>query len=281
MELMLLEVEQFARESNIQFSTHEDPAKSKCKLIYVCGRQAGLAKPAPLLLCGRPLPWVSTATHLGHEIHESGEMSHDITVKRAILIGKSCEVRDSFAFAAPSSVLRALQVYCSSYYGSLAGWDLEGAEAQKFYGVWRLNVLLSHNLPRETHRYFLPMLAPGAVSAKGEILARFVSFFRGLRTAPSHEVVTAALLLARDRRTTLAKNIAFVKSQTGQDPWTASPQLVRSVILQKEAVEPPPEEAWRLPYLAKLLGQRDQLHTLGMEEEETRVQLLIDSLCKS
>ena len=208
-------------------------------------------------------------------------MSHDTSVKRAILIGKSVEVRDSFAFAAPSSVLKALQVYCSSYYGSLAGWELGGAEAQKFYGVWRLNVLLAHNLPRETHRYFLPMLAAGAVSAKGEIMARFVSFFRGLRAAPSHEVVTATLLLARDRRTTLSKNIAFVESQTGQDPWTASPKLVRTVIQQREAVEPPPEDAWRLPYLVKLMAQRDQLHTLALKEEEARVQLLIDSLCKS
>ena len=91
-------------------------------------------------------------------------------------------------------------------------------------------MLLAHNLPRETHRYFPPMLAAGAVSAKGEIMARFVSFFRNLRAAPRHEVVTAALLLARDRRTTLSKNILFVESQTGQDPWTASPQLVRTVI---------------------------------------------------
>ena len=134
MELMLAVVEEFAAESNIHFSTDPDPAKSKCKLVFVCGRQLGLAKPAPLLLCGRPLPWVSTATHLGHEIHESGEMTHDTTVKRAILIGKTVEVRDSFPFASPPSVLRALQVYCSSYYGSLAGWELEGAEAQKFYG---------------------------------------------------------------------------------------------------------------------------------------------------
>ena len=162
-----------------------------------------------------------------------------------------------------------------------AGWELGGAEAHKFYGVWRLNVLLAHNLPRETHRFFLPMLAPEAVSAKGEILARFVAFFRGLRTAPSHEVVTAALLLARDRRSMLARNIAYVMSQSGQDPWTASPQLVRSVIMKREAVEPPPEDAWRMPYLAKLLAQREQLHTLSMEEEEARVQQLIDSLCKS
>ena len=144
-------MEKFAIESNIQFSTDPDPAKSKSKLIFVCGRKPGLAKPASLLLCGQPLPWVSTASHLGHELHESGDFRHDVLVKRAVLISKLVEVRDSFAFASPSSVLRALQVYCSSYYGSLAGWELEGAEAQKFYGVWRLNVLLTHKLPRATH----------------------------------------------------------------------------------------------------------------------------------
>ena len=160
----------------------------------MCGRQSGLSKPAPLKLCGCVLPLVSTATHLGHEIHESGEMKHDNEVKRAILISKSIEVRDCFSFASPPSVLRSLNVYCSSYYGSLSGWDLGGPEALKFYGVRRLNVLLAHNLPRGTPRYFLPLLDPGAVSAKAEIMTRFVTFFRGLRAAPSHDVTSAALL---------------------------------------------------------------------------------------
>ena len=57
----------------------------------------------------------------------------------------------------------------------MAGLELEGPDAQKFYGVWRLNVVLTHNLPRATHRYFLLMLDPGAV-ARGEILSRFVKF---------------------------------------------------------------------------------------------------------
>ena len=108
----------------------------------------------------------------------------------------------------------ALQVYCSSYNGSLAGWELEEAKVQKFYGVWRLNVLLTHKLPRTTHQHFLPMLAPGAVSARAEILSRFVRFFRGLRAALSHPVVSAVLLLDRDRRSTLAKNIGYVERVT-------------------------------------------------------------------
>ena len=68
MELMLQEVERFALDSNIHFSTDPDPSKSKSKLIFVCGRQIGLAKPAPLYLCGCPLPFVATASHLGHKL---------------------------------------------------------------------------------------------------------------------------------------------------------------------------------------------------------------------
>ena len=73
--------------------------------------------------------------------------------------------------------------------------------------------------------------------------------------------------------------MAYVKNQTGQDPWTA--QLVWTTVVKREAVEPPPEEAWRLLYLAKLMAQRKQLHTLGMEEKEKEVQLHIDFLCIS
>ena len=165
----------------------------------------------------------------------------------------SVEVRDSFSFASPPSVLRALDIYCSAYYGTLAGWDLRGKEANQFFGVWRINVLLAHNLPRGTHRYFLPLLAPGAVSARSEILARFAGFFRGLRKAPSHEIVTAALLCARDMRTTLGRNISYIEELTGLDVWVTSPSRMRKTLVKLETVSPPPEDTWRLKYLEKLI----------------------------
>ena len=42
--------------------------------------------------------------------------------------------------------------------------------------------------------------------------------------------------------------------------------------MEREAVAPAPEDAWPLPYLEKLMEQRHQLHTLGMEQEKERVQ---------
>ena len=62
MQRMLLEMEKFAEESNIVFSTSTTPSKSKSKCIFIVGTRNNLAKPAPLLLCGRELPYVAEAS---------------------------------------------------------------------------------------------------------------------------------------------------------------------------------------------------------------------------
>ena len=95
-----------------------NPKKSKSKCIYMVGNSRNLVKPVPLKLCGKDLPWVESATHLGHELHESGTMD-DAKVARARYINQTVEVRQSFAFASPVEVIRALEVYTTSYYGAM------------------------------------------------------------------------------------------------------------------------------------------------------------------
>jgi hypothetical protein len=107
------------------FSTDPDPRKSKTKCIFFCGTKKTLRKPAPLTLCGRELPWVASATHLGHELHESGSMEYDAVLKRAIFINQSVEIRETFYFASPVEIISAFKVYCSSFYGCML-WDLGG-----------------------------------------------------------------------------------------------------------------------------------------------------------
>ena len=114
----------------------------------MCGSDKRLAKPAAISLCGRALPWVASATHLGHELHESGNMTFDGQVKQAQYIRKSVEVRESFGFASPSEVLTALNIYCTSYYGCLAGWDLGSAAAGAFFSVQTVGVKLAWGVPR-------------------------------------------------------------------------------------------------------------------------------------
>ena len=95
-QMMLNTVEDFAARYNISFSTDPDPRKSKSKCIFVVGKRRGLTKPSPLTLRGHNLPWVDSAVHLGHELHESGLMDPDAVVKRAQFIDKSVEVRTRF-----------------------------------------------------------------------------------------------------------------------------------------------------------------------------------------
>ena len=56
-----------------------------------------MSKPAPLTLLGG----VKSANNLGHELHETGEMEHDASIKRATFISRSMEIRENFDFAGP------------------------------------------------------------------------------------------------------------------------------------------------------------------------------------
>ena len=280
MVIMLREAELWEAEYNVTFSTDPDPRKSKSKLIFMCGTNKRLQKPAAISLCGRALPWVSSATHLGHELHESGDMTHDSKIKRAQYIGKSVEVRESFGFASPPDVLTALNLYCTSYYGCLAGWDLGSAASSAFFSAQKTGVKLAWGVPRATHTYLVQQcLAPGATSARAEVLARFAGFFAGLRNAPSQEVRTVALLAARDLRTTTGANIRLVEQASGLSVWNSTTAQVRAAIRQKETVTVPAGDSWRPAYLRKLLEQRIHHHYQGDKERETFFQSLIDSLC--
>ena len=76
-----------------------------------------------LLDCTMQLPWVESAVHLGHILHQSGNMDKDIRVKRATFIDESVAVREMCQFANPAEVLQAVKLYVGSHYGSML-WDL-------------------------------------------------------------------------------------------------------------------------------------------------------------
>ena len=68
----MLEIfENYGNNLNLVFSTDNDPLKSKT--IFMTGqRLRNVPKPSPLCLYEKNLPWVSHASHLGHELHDDG-----------------------------------------------------------------------------------------------------------------------------------------------------------------------------------------------------------------
>ena len=124
-------------------------------------------------------------------------------------------MRQTFFFASPAEVLRALQVYCSSHYGAML-WDLQGDGASQYINSWTTAIKLAWNCPRATRSYLVQdVLACGYTSAKADILARYGKFFKGLRTSPCWEVTVLANLVARDVRSSTGRNIKYVGESSG------------------------------------------------------------------
>ena len=276
MALMLKTCERFAVRNNLQFSTDPNPAKSKSKCILITGLRKNLAKPVPLVLNGKDLPWVSSATHLGHEFHESGTMDLDTRMKRAEFIRNSTEIRETFSFASPAEVLRAVKVFAGDFYGANL-WKLRGPMAEQVFCAWNTCIKLAWHVPRGTHTYFVDrLLGCGISHAKNDILARYVTFFQSLRKSPCMEVSVLAHMVARDIRTTTGNNLSLIRELTATDPWSTTSSQVKKVLCDRQA-QVPEQDAWRIGYLAKLLEQRGELHYNMGDTSELSDQ--IDSLC--
>ena len=276
---MIQTCEMFTQENNIKFSTNEDPKKSKSKALYVVGpRGAGLVRPLPLQLCGRPLPWVERSDHLGHALHQDGTMAQDAKEKRARFIDSSVKIREGFGFAHPMEQIVTVEKYCTAVYGSNL-WDLGSPEGRMMVNAWRTGHKLAWDMPRNRYTYMVQeVLAPHVVSLRANLLSREVGFFRSLLASPSNEVTVIALLAARDIRSNLGSNLALVRELTKLDPWVEPRGLLLTALEKADKRDVPPQDRWRLPFLKKLLAARLQAHYAGEEKEVERLQDLINSL---
>ena len=275
---MLKVTELFAIEYKIVFSTHEDPAKSKSKCIYMTGKEVMLRYLAPLLLNGRPLPWVTSAAHLGHELTQACSPEHAAWVARAKFIDKATSVKDMFDFAEPPEVLAAVQVNCCDYYGSNL-WNLFDSRAGQVYRVYTTNVKLTWDLPRTTHTWLVThLLGCGLPTAKETVLSGS-GFLTRLRKSASWEVRVMAELEVRDATSVTGRNVMMFKRELGTDPRTLTPKQTRELV---RAAEKPvhPEEEWKLDMLEEMLEERKQLKSEGKKEELELLQFYCNTLCE-
>ena len=213
----------FGTKNNPKFSTDDNPAKSKTKCMYMCGPAVkNPSYPVPLQLYGKDLPWVTHATHLGHELHQDCTMNMDTRMKRASFITNSTDIRTTFKFARPPHVLNAISVYSCHFTGSML-WDLYSESSGQMYRSWNTCVKLVWNLPRSTHNYFVDnLLARDFTSVRQRILSQYVSFLRRLRNSVSAEVRIMSVIAAADVRSTTGKNCYNIAREFDSNPWNTS-----------------------------------------------------------
>ena len=75
-----------------------------------------------------------------------------------------------------------------------------------------------------------------------------------------------ARLVAKDVRTTTSKNFMLMERETGGLGLGSPAHAVRKELLKRDPAAPD-MDLWRIPYLSKLLEQRDLLVYNGEDEE--------------
>ena len=193
-------------------------------------------------------------------------MRRDAREKRARFIDSSVKIRETFSFAHPLEQVAATEKYCTSIYGSNL-YDFNDNEFGMICSAWRTSVKLAWGVHRGCRTYLLQqVLAPDVTSLRVNLLLRYRTFFRSLLASPSPEVQVAVRLAARDVRSSVGSNLAL---QPGQ---------LKAALLRAETVAVPEEDAWRIPYLRRLLIERTTHFYNADTQEEERVQSLINSL---
>ena len=279
MQKMLEVCEKYASQHSLQFSTDPNPSKSKSKCIFMTGtRRRHKERPAPLKLYGVDLPWVESATHLGHELHQACNMNYDSKCKRARFIDNSTAVREMFKFAKPGQVLHAVQVYCCDMYGSML-WDLFGDQAGQFYRCWNTCVKLCWNVPRSTHTYFIDnLLATEFRTVRQQVMSRYAGFYQSLLNSPSREVAIVSRMVGRNVSTNTGSNLFNISKEFNMDIHRTTPFKLKMSILSSTS-QVPSMDQWRLPLLSQYLQIREGLELLC--EDTSYIQELINNLCST
>lgn len=84
--------------------------------------------------------------------------------------------------------------------------------------------------------------------------------------------------LGRDVQSVTGRNLRLIQDTVKLNPWNISNTKLKVALVSAETVEVPMVDRWRLPYLCTLLSQRREASNNAMEEEEKRIDELIESL---
>ena len=274
---MLQVCQAYAVEHNLVFSTDPVPAKSKTKCIFFCGRPGNVKYPDKVQLDGKDLPWVESADHLGHTLHQLTNMEKDCQRARARFIDKTVQIREQLSFAQPDQILKAIQLLCSDAYGSML-WNFSSAGSEQYFKSWNTCVKLIYEVPRSTFTYLVEgHLAANHLSLRNQILSRYSGFYRNLLQSPSKEVRVLAKIVSADPRSSTCLNLRYLERLTGlNQPQFFSSARIRIALPVRKV---PEGEGWRLGLLDNLMKLKQERY-LRVEDTKT-ICAMIDSLCST
>ena len=197
-------------------------------------------------------------------------------MSRLWFIQSSVEIRETFDFALPEQILKAVKTYSLHLYDGML-WDFSSDSTGQFCRAWNTCVKLAHRVPRRTKTFIVEhYLAEGFDPVMKELYCRYVNFLKNLRTSSSYEVKYLFEIVSNDIQSNTGRNIYKIQRETGINPCKVNSSSLRNIPMKTEI---PEQDEWRIPLVDKLLNKRAVLES-NMEDTD-EVENLINGICST
>ena len=108
-----------------------------------------------LTLCGKRLPWVGYAKHLGNTaVNNIDYMSQDTAEKIAQYITRNNDLPQEFPFPHPTTKCLIKYIFITQFTGSSL-WNVFNKATEMLEKSWNVSQRIMFALPRETHKYLI------------------------------------------------------------------------------------------------------------------------------
>ena len=202
-------------------------------------------------------------------------MKKDVALKRGKFIGKVNSILQELHFADPTILVKLLQVYCTSFYGSCL-WDLYSAKIDRLYRSWNVSVRNIFQVPYNTHRYLVQPLTDSS-HPKTMLSRRFAKFMPSLVCSTKSSISYLARLVRYDNRTLAGRTVSRLSRECKVDRGS----LTVSTINKAVRYFPVPEgELWRIDITKELLNVKRGCLTVG-DFDYLEIEQMINFLCVS
>ena len=188
------------------------------------------------------------------------------------MIGKVNSLLQEFYFVSPSILMKLLNIYVTSFYGSSL-WDLYSPEVTRIFSSWNVTVRNVFNLPWTTHRYLIEGVS-GCVHPKTMLCSRLVKFLEGISSCSKSSVRYLASLVIDDRRTLTGRTLSSIARDCNVIRDSLTSDVARTLVY----CAPTPEEQWRVPLLKELVETRcKNMDIPGFGDQQ--LSLMIKNVC--
>ena len=255
----------YAKRFNLEFSTDENPQKSKTKCMSFLKKERTIR---PIYLNGKALPWVNTIKHLGTTIKNNQDclLKQDISEKRATYIDRNNELNQEFFYADSGTKIWLNNVYNCSFYGAPL-WNLFSREFEKIEKSWNVSQRLMLSLPRKTHRYFIEPLS-GTTHVVTLIKRRFRRFIENIRKSKKEVLRCILKTVENDCRSNTGRNIRRLDHEDMNEQMTP--------ISDKYKVSP--NDKWKINFAREMIDIKSgKLYMNVLSREE--IDDMIDYVC--